>query len=81
MDKNCRYRHPRMCKFLLNFGRCKFGVHCSYNHQFFLQSIDNDEKELSRLKHEISILEKKVTEPELTLHGVVNDTAFVMKNL
>ena len=25
-------RHPKVCKYFYEFGRCKFGVYCNYDH-------------------------------------------------
>ena len=58
--KNCNFRHPQVCKFYRDFGRCKYSDYCAYAH------IDKEDiTEIARsLRNEIDDLENKVIENE-----------------
>ena len=45
----CVKRHPRVCKFFLSYGRCKFDNSCAYLHHHFLDSTDEN---LRKMKQE-----------------------------
>ena len=41
VDKTCVFRHPKICKYFLHRGLCKFGDDCSFSHRNSLQSNSN----------------------------------------
>eukprot|EP00092_Neocalanus_flemingeri_P059010 GFUD01070439.1.p1 GENE.GFUD01070439.1~~GFUD01070439.1.p1 ORF type:complete len:313 (+),score=42.55 GFUD01070439.1:267-1205(+) len=68
----CIFRHPRMCRFFRDFGRCKFTVGCSYVHGF--KKNEMGALDISTLKSEndklinlIQILEKKILEMDIRI--------------
>ena len=61
-DRNCTKRHPRSCKYLNLYGRCRFPS-CAYAHiKSNIQSeIEKLEKEVKDLKHEMAELRYTVS--------------------
>ena len=57
----CFLRHPRICKYYSEFGRCKFGDSCLYLHTNRFLTLEND---IGILKSEIEELKRKNTELE-----------------
>ena len=57
---NCLLRHPRVCKFFSNFGRCKFSDSCAYLHNFD----KNVDDKISELESEIQKIKTKIKEVE-----------------
>ena len=57
---SCDYRHPQVCKFYRDFGRCKYSEYCFYAH------VDKEDiSEISRsLTNKINDLENKVNGKE-----------------
>ena len=49
---DCEIRHPKICKYISFYGRCKFTTYCDYSHEK-----PNDVKENSEKINEI---EKKL---------------------
>ena len=66
----CLNRHPIVCKYYDNYGRCKFGDFCAYAHRNSFKAKDIDDKisevkkaqeqEIVKLKHEILLLKTQV---------------------
>ena len=52
---NCQKRHPRKCKFFLEYKRCKFGDFCSYEHL-----LDDRANDIEDLKKELAAVKTKV---------------------
>ena len=57
----CNLRHPRVCKYFLNFGRCKFGSTCAYLHE---NQNSLHEQQILKLQTEIQSLEVKIKKLE-----------------
>ena len=61
----CINRHPIMCKYFFNYGKCKFGSLCAYSHGCSLNT-ENIDKKISDLKDaqvkEIAKLNKEISE-------------------
>ena len=68
-SKICLLRHPRMCKFYFNYGRCKFGSDCAYLHNHFMEDQSSDisllQRDLVNVKNQIKKLEEMYA-PSLT---------------
>ena len=64
-SKICLLRHPRMCKFYFNYGRCKFGSDCAYLHNHFMEDQSSDisllQRDLVNVKNQIKKLEEICT--------------------
>ena len=52
IPKTCQKRHPRMCKYFVNYGSCKLGTTCAYAHK-----IQRNE-EIGRLEQKLEELTK-----------------------
>ena len=48
----CEKRHPKKCKYFLNFGRCKF-LYCSYKHEHYDRPVEDTEN-IAHLKEEMN---------------------------
>ena len=59
--KKCMQRHPKVCKFLRNYGYCKFGEWCLFSH-----TVKKD-PEVEKLKAENIEIKKKLEELEKIL--------------
>ena len=66
---NCEKRHPRICKFQREYGRCKFTTYCRYSHEKNSDIAQNSDK--------IQEIEKKIINIESK--AVINNP--VEKNL
>ena len=51
-------RHPKICKFMRDFGRCKFTSYCKYNHRKVSNIFDNAEK-IAAIEQEVEEMRKK----------------------
>ena len=79
---NCVFRHPTVCRYFSNFGRCKFSESCAYLHETCGTVQDTKislvkielENELKSLKDEIKILEMQVAELTRVVNQVSNNT-------
>jgi len=74
----CEKRHPVVCNFFKQFGRCKFSDYCSYRHPTKEMKTDNKaiaiketEDEVSKLKTEILNLKGKVESLESLLKDFI----------
>ena len=59
----CIYRHPRVCRYFSNFGRCKFSDSCSYLHEIDdkISELRSEQgKEIEKLRQEVEELHKQV---------------------
>ena len=73
----CIYRHPRMCRYFNNFGRCKFEESCSYLHKIddkISEMRKEQEKDLEKLRHEVKELQKQVEEIQIQISNFPNQT-------
>ena len=51
--KECLNRHPEFCKFLRDYGYCKFGEYCKFSHKAFGMKSDVEKEELKKLKEKL----------------------------
>ena len=59
----CIYRHPRVCRYFSNFGRCKISDSCSYLHEIddIISELRSEQgKEIEKLRQEVEELHKQV---------------------
>ena len=71
----CIYRHPRVCRYFDNFGRCKFADSCAYLHKRngnLCEIRKNQEKEIEELRKEVEELSKQVHDLRNILHELSN---------
>ena len=77
-EDNCVKRHPRLCKFLMYFGTCKFKDACSFLHKpshqedLLIQEVEKLKVEIEQLRNgliqtilnKLKTLENKVDDKE-----------------
>ena len=66
----CTLRHPKICRYFRDFGRCKFSEWCHFRHVENIQSFDNSE--ISTLKMRISDIEKIIQEKDEAIKHLSN---------
>ena len=54
---NCEKRHPKICKFMREYGMCKFTDFCKYDHKKCKDIIDNAKK-LAEIQKQIEVIQK-----------------------
>jgi len=63
--KRCSFRHPRKCRYYLEYKNCKFGSYCKYSHD--LTPMDTHVEEIDKLKKNIDDLKKVIAEKDTEL--------------
>ena len=58
----CSLRHPRKCRYFLEFLYCKFGNYCRFSHKT-LKNKENT-KDIEELREELKQLEEKIQEKD-----------------
>ena len=56
---NCTLRHPKLCRYFLLSGQCKFKEDCSFLHKMNNKEIEL-EKQVMNLKEEVEAIKKKI---------------------
>ena len=83
IDPECCKRHPRKCRYFLQFEYCKFGDNCAYSHIVEKNNkVEQLEKEIEDLKHEKNKFVDKVEHLEKEACEVkqeVNTVKLLMK--
>ena len=67
----CIHRHPRVCRYFINFGRCKFNESCAFLHKSDDKVSElrrEQEKEVEKLRQEVKELQMQVND----LRNIVN---------
>ena len=54
---DCEKRHPKICNYKRDFGRCKFTTYCKYDHEKPIDILENSEK-INKLEKKIENLQK-----------------------
>ena len=57
--RSCSLRHPRKCKWQRDYGRCKYGEWCSFDHNNISDNQKSINKILQRLEHMSKIILEK----------------------
>ena len=71
----CEKRHPRTCKFMRDYGRCKFTTYCKFDHQKCTNISDNAkkladlEKQLERIQNNNSAEIEKISNDKFDILG------------
>ena len=69
--KSCSKRHPKVCKYFLFKGNCKFNENCSFLHKHVPQSApSNHEKEIEKLREDIESLTKEINKMKEIIDSV-----------
>ena len=74
----CLFRHPRKCRFFLEFGRCKFGTYCRFAHapsenKKTLEEIEVLRKEIKEMKLKMKNTEKEIKQKDEEISTLVNE--------
>ena len=56
--KSCPLRHPRKCRFFLEFNCCKFGTFCRYRHEKFYSEVST--REIEDLRNTLECLKEDI---------------------
>ena len=69
--RQCEKRHPVVCSFFRNYGRCKFGNYCAYRHPLSREQkldieVNTLKSELNDVKQKLEILTAKIENLEKT---------------
>ena len=80
--RNCEKRHPRECRFYNDYGRCKFGEFCLYNHvdrnDPVLEDLKLVKTKLEMVEFEILEIKHSFEKLELALRTIVKKEAKAM---
>ena len=60
--QECLLRHPRKCRFFLEYSYCKFGTYCKFKHETFVAQ--ETVKEINYLKTKLDALTLDILEKE-----------------
>ena len=63
--KGCPYRHPRKCRYYIEYNNCKFGSYCKFSHD--LIPLKKHNEEINDLKKQIKDLKKEIIEKDIEL--------------
>ena len=78
-NQYCTQRHPRLCRYFCQFGRCNFGETCAYSHvsDSKNQKGESLEKEVAELKEELkklkAVMSEKIEKEVVKLKEDVNE--------
>merc|ERR1719319_1209158 len=83
-NQSCRKRHPRECRYFVQFGRCKLGEACAYSHAGGSKNhkVEKLEKEVKEMKEEnmkVDQLEKQVQELKAGVNNIKLNMARMYK--
>ena len=62
---DCEWRHPKICKWYQEYGRCKFSLYCKYRHtniknfEEIVNKIEYNDKKLAEINKRIENFEKE----------------------
>ena len=67
---SCLFRHPRKCRYFLQYKYCKFGSFCKFKHE----AIENH-KEIEELKQALDTVKLKIAEKDQEIKAKENEIA------
>ena len=81
----CSLRHPRKCRYYLEFQYCKFGMYCRFSHQTVknketVKEIDELRLALNLMKEKIRKKDKEIELKEIEIESMKVNFAKEMKN-
>ena len=83
--QQCRLRHPRKCRYFLQYQYCKFGLFCKFSHDKIedkeTKQIEDLKDELESLKKEIDAKELLINEKNQEINALIEKHQFEMKKL
>ena len=93
-QETCQKRHPRICKYYINFGSCKLGSNCAYAHKIqrkeengrleqkldeLARIISGKDDVIRKLESKIDDLIQKNKEKDLVIEKLVRDVKDLTK--
>ena len=61
-QKDCFYRHPKVCRNFSKEGFCLFGEDCAYKHNIRTNPCPNESETIKRLEKEVANLKSEIAE-------------------
>ena len=58
--KECLLRHPKICKYLRDYGYCKFGEWCYFSHKLLIKNYNIDNNDIKELNDKLNDLNLKI---------------------
>ena len=71
---DCALRHPRKCKFCLDYHYCKFGDYCK-----FLQQ-ENEDKAIEAIENQLKDVKKELEEKEKAINELTENILQIEEN-
>ena len=65
--ESCPLRHPKLCRFYLQFNYCKFGTFCRYRHEKFSNEVSD---EIENLKYTIECLKNEIAKQDKEIDNI-----------
>ena len=78
--ETCKQRHPKVCKYFRNYGRCKFSP-CAFKHEVPVNHNSKLEKDIEDLTAKIQALEKIIVIKEKQIDEITNNLLEMEKKL
>ena len=78
--KFCEKRHPRPCKYFVNYGNCKLGSICAYAHEND-RKIEKLEQKVEELKNDRKVEMEKLTQKVDELHQIIKNKELLINQL
>ena len=77
MEENCNKRHPKLCRYFMFSGQCKFKESCSFLHKSnsYIEKSVELEKEVKELGTEVRNIKQQVHFLESSLKQLLNSTS------
>ena len=74
---SCNQRHPKVCNYFRNYGRCKFSP-CAYKHgNFASNDLENKSREIKIISERLLALEKVIADK----NEEINELGVIIENL
>ena len=77
--KDCNLRHPRKCKFFIEFNNCKFRDYCKFSHEMLDDRTRNGE--INELMNKLEEMKAKIIKKDREIHQKDMEIDRLLKNL
>ena len=81
MVKECLLRHPKICKYLRDYGYCKFGEWCYFSHKLLIKNYNIDNNEIKELNDKLNDLNLKIKTCETNIMDKAKEIEALEKKL
>ena len=79
--RECVLRHPKFCKYLRDYGHCKFGEWCFFSHKLSIKNYNIDNDEIKELNDKLNDLNNKIKTCETNIMDKSNEIEALEKKL